>query len=39
MYINNLLDRQYQEPIGLQHQGLGVFGGIKVAINATQTPR
>jgi len=31
--INNLLDRHYQGPIGFQHQGLGVFGGIKVAFD------
>jgi vitamin B12 transporter len=32
--INNLLDRHYRDPIGFQHQGLGVFGGIKVAFDA-----
>lgn len=32
--INNLLDRQYQDPIGFQHQGLGVFGGLRVALDA-----
>jgi vitamin B12 transporter len=31
--IDNLLDRHYQNPIGFQHQGLGVFGGIKVAFD------
>jgi len=31
--INNLLDRDYQDPIGFQHQGLGVFGGVKVAFD------
>jgi vitamin B12 transporter len=31
--INNLLNRQYQNPIGFQHQGLGVFAGIKVAFD------
>ena len=31
--INNLLDRHYQEPIGFQHQGLGVFAGVRVAFN------
>jgi vitamin B12 transporter len=31
--INNLLDRHYQDPIGFQHQGLGVFGGVKVAFD------
>ena len=33
--IDNLTDRHYQDPIGFQHQGLGVFGGVKVAIDAT----
>jgi vitamin B12 transporter len=37
--INNLLDRRYQEPIGFLHQGLGVFGGIRVAFDASETPR
>ena len=32
--IDNLLDRHYQDPIGFLHQGLGVFGGVKVAIDA-----
>ena len=31
--INNLLDRHYQDPIGFQHQGLGVFAGVRVAFN------
>ena len=31
--INNLLDRQYQDPIGFQHQGLGVFTGVRVALD------
>ncbi len=31
--INNLLDRQYQDPIGFQHQGLGVFAGLRVALD------
>lgn len=31
--INNLLDRHYQDPIGFLHQGLGVFGGLKIAFN------
>ena len=35
--INNLLDRHYQDPIGFQHQGLGVFGGIKVAFDVPAT--
>jgi vitamin B12 transporter len=32
--IDNLTDRRYQDPIGFLHQGLGVFGGVKVAIDA-----
>ncbi|HEY1798188.1 MAG TPA: TonB-dependent receptor [Stellaceae bacterium] len=31
--INNLLDRHYQQPLGFEHQGLGVFGGVKVAFD------
>lgn len=31
--IDNLTDRRYQNPIGFLHQGLGVFGGVKVAID------
>ncbi len=37
--INNLLDRHYQDPIGFQHQGLGVFGGIRVAFNGPDLGR
>jgi vitamin B12 transporter len=36
--INNLLDVHYQDPIGFQHQGLGVFGGIKVAFDVPTLP-
>ena len=36
--INNLLDRHYQDPIGFQHQGFGVFAGIKVAFDAPTLP-
>ena len=32
--INNLLDRQYQDPVGFQHQGLGIFVGVRVALDA-----
>jgi vitamin B12 transporter len=32
--IDNLTDRRYQNPIGFLHQGLGVFGGVKVALDA-----
>jgi vitamin B12 transporter len=33
--IDNLTDRRYQNPIGFLHQGLGVFGGVKVALDTT----
>ncbi len=32
--IDNLTDRHYQDPIGFLHQGLGVFGGVKVTLDA-----
>jgi len=35
--LNNLLDRHYQDPIGFQHQGFGVFGGIKYAFDVPTT--
>ncbi|HWB51456.1 MAG TPA: TonB-dependent receptor [Stellaceae bacterium] len=31
--INNLLDRRYEDPIGFQHQGFGVFAGVRVAFD------
>jgi vitamin B12 transporter len=31
--FNNLLDRHYQEPVGFQHQGFGVFAGVKIAFD------
>ena len=31
--IDNLTDRRYQNPVGFLHQGLGVFGGVKVALD------
>lgn len=31
--LDNLTNRRYQDPIGFQHQGLGVFGGVKVALD------
>jgi len=37
--IDNLTDRHYQDPIGFLHQGLGVFGGVKVAIDAANWGR
>jgi vitamin B12 transporter len=37
--ISNLLDRHYQDPIGFQHQGLGAFGGLKVAFGAPDLGR
>ncbi|HUN45264.1 MAG TPA: TonB-dependent receptor, partial [Stellaceae bacterium] len=32
--IDNLLDRHYQDPLGFQRPGLGVFGGLRVAFDA-----
>jgi vitamin B12 transporter len=32
--IDNLTDRHYQDPVGFLRPGLGVFGGVKVAIDA-----
>jgi vitamin B12 transporter len=37
--LKNLLDRRYQDPIGFQHQGFGVFGGLKVAFDAPGVAR
>jgi vitamin B12 transporter len=34
--IDNLTDRRYQNPIGFLHQRLGVFGGVRVAIDAAK---
>lgn len=31
--IDNLLDRHYQDPLGFQRPGLGVFGGLRVAFD------
>src|SRR5450755_455873 len=30
--INNLFDRRYQDPVGFEHPGFGVFAGIKAAL-------
>ena len=32
--IDNLLDRRYQEPLGFQRPGFGVFAGLRVALDA-----
>jgi vitamin B12 transporter len=32
--INNLLDRHYQDPLGFQRPGIGVFAGVRVAFDA-----
>jgi len=37
--IDNLLDRRYQNPIGFQHQGLGAFAGLRVALNSAEWAR
>ena len=31
--INNLFDRRYQNPIGFQQPGLGVYAGVRVAFD------
>ena len=31
--INNLLDRHYQAPLGFERPGLGVFAGVRVALD------
>jgi vitamin B12 transporter len=36
--IDNALNVQYQDPLGFQRPGLGVFGGLRVAFNAGGTP-
>jgi vitamin B12 transporter len=35
--IDNLLNRHYQDPIGFDHQGLGVFTGFRFAFDVPQT--
>jgi vitamin B12 transporter len=37
--INNLLDRHYQDPIGFQHPGFGVFAGVKLAFDTPDLGR
>jgi vitamin B12 transporter len=32
--LNNLLDRHYQDPVGFLHQGLGAFGGVRIALDS-----
>jgi len=34
--IDNLLDRYYQDPIGFQRPGFGIFAGIRLAFNAAR---
>ncbi len=36
--IDNLLNEHYEDPLGFQRPGLGVFGGIKVAFDAGGKP-
>jgi vitamin B12 transporter len=31
--INNLFDRHYQDPLGFQRSGLGVFAGVRIAFD------
>ena len=35
--IDNLLNRHYQDPIGFQRPGCGIFAGVRIAFNATGT--
>jgi vitamin B12 transporter len=37
MRINNLFNRHYQEPLGFQRPGFGVFGGLKLAFDVPTT--
>jgi vitamin B12 transporter len=30
--IDNLLNRQYQNPLGFEHQGLGIYVGLRLAL-------
>jgi vitamin B12 transporter len=30
--IDNLLNRQYQDPLGFQHPGLGIYAGLRLAL-------
>jgi vitamin B12 transporter len=32
--IDNLLDRRYQDPLGFERPGIGVFAGLRVALDA-----
>jgi vitamin B12 transporter len=31
--VDNLLDRRYQDPIGFQHPGIGIFAGLRVSLD------
>jgi vitamin B12 transporter len=33
--INNLLNQQYEDPLGFMKQGFGIFGGVSVALGGT----
>jgi vitamin B12 transporter len=37
--IDNLLDRRYEDPVGFQRPGLGVFAGIRVSFGGTDQAR
>jgi len=32
--IDNLLDRHYQDPIGFQRPGFGIYAGLRIAFEA-----
>jgi vitamin B12 transporter len=36
--INNLFDRHYQDPLGFERPGLGVFAGVRVALDVAPSP-
>ena len=34
--INNLTDRRYQDPLGYLHEGIGIYAGLRVSLDAKQ---
>jgi vitamin B12 transporter len=34
--INNLFDRRYQDPIGFQRPGFGIFAGVRIAFDTAR---
>lgn len=37
--INNLLNRNYQDPIGFLRPGFGIFAGLRVALDTARSGR